>query len=64
MSEKDVYHMFLLQIAELIMDCQQMTQEDYNSWKQETLESIPSEDIKVLEKVFMLTDRYSGRMSA
>ena len=43
MSERDLYLMFLPQIAELIVDYQQMTQEGYEKWKQETRESIPNE---------------------
>lgn len=36
MSERDLYLMFLPQIAELIVDCQRMTPEGYEQWKQET----------------------------
>ena len=60
MSERDLYLMFLPQIAELIVDCQQMTQEDYEQWKQETRESIPDEAVDFMEKVFVITDKYSG----
>lgn len=60
MSEKDLYLMFLLQVAELIVDCQQMTQEDYEQWKIETRESIPVDSVDFMEKVFIITDKYSG----
>ena len=60
MSERDLYLMFLPQIAELIVDCQQMTQEGYEKWKQETRESIPDDAMGFMEKVFVITDRYSG----
>lgn len=60
MSERDLYLMFLLQIAELIVDCQQMTQEDYEQWKIETRESIPVDSVDFMEKVFIITDKYSG----
>ena len=46
MSERDLYLMFLPQIAELIIDCQQMTQESYEQWKQETRESIPVDAVE------------------
>jgi hypothetical protein len=60
MSERDLYLMFLPQIAELIIDCQQMTQESYEQWKQETRESIPVDAVDFMEKVFIVTDKYSG----
>ena len=60
MSERDLYLMFLPQIAELIIDCQQMTQESYEQWKQETRESIPVYAVDFMEKVFIVTDKYSG----
>ena len=60
MSERDLYLMFLPQIAELIVDCQQMTQEDYEQWKTETKESIPNEAVDFMEKVFIVIDKYSG----
>ena len=60
MSERDLYLMFLPQIAELIIDCQQMTQERYEQWKQETRESIPVDAVDFMEKVFIVTDKYSG----
>lgn len=60
MSEKDLYLMFLPQIAELIVSCQQMTQEDYEQWKQETRESVLDAAVDFMEKVFLVTDKYSG----
>ena len=58
--KRDLYLMFLPQIAELIIDCQQMTQESYEQWKQETRESIPVDAVDFMEKVFIVTDKYSG----
>lgn len=60
MSERDLYLMYLPQIAELIVDCQQMTQEVYEQWKQETRESVPDVAVDFMEKVFVITDKYSG----
>lgn len=60
MSERDLYLMFLPQIAELIVDCQRMTPEGYEQWKQETRESIPNEAVDFMEKVFVVVDRYLG----
>lgn len=56
MSEKDLYLMYLPQIAEMIVNCQQMTQEGYEQWKQETRDAARG----FMEKVFKVTDRYSG----
>ena len=60
MSERDLYLMYLPQIAEMIVSCQQMTPEGYERWKTETKESIPNEDMGFMEKVFVITDKYSG----
>lgn len=65
MSERELYLLYLPQIAELIVDCQQMTQEGYDEWKKETLASTPDEAIGFMKKVFVVTDKYSGHhMSA
>lgn len=60
MSERDLYLMYLPQIAEMIASCQQMTQEDYEQWKQETLQSVPHEAKDFMQKVFAVVDKYSG----
>lgn len=60
MSERDFYFMHLPQIAELIAECQRMTEEGYGRWKKETLEEMPIEAAGFMEKVFAVADRYSG----
>lgn len=60
MSEREFYLMFLPQIAELIVSCQQMTPEGYEQWKQETRESVLDAAVDFMEKVFVITDKYSG----
>ena len=60
MSERDLYLMFLPQIAELIVDCQRMTQKSYEQWINETRESVPVDAIDFMEKVFIVIDKYSG----
>lgn len=60
MFEKDIYLMYLSQIAELIVDCQQMTQEGYEQWKQEIRESTPHVAAGFMEEVFAVVDKYSG----
>lgn len=60
MSERDLYLMYLPQIAEMIVSCQQMTPEGYERWKQETRESTPDEAMGFMEKVLAVVDRHSG----
>lgn len=55
-----MYLMYLPQIAEMIAGCQQMTQEDYEQWKQETLQSVPDEAVGFMQKVFAVVDMHSG----
>lgn len=59
MSERDLYLLYLSQIAELIVDCQQMDLESYEQWKKETRESVPDAAVDFMEKVFVVTDKYS-----
>lgn len=60
MSERDLYFMYLPQIAELAEECRQMTKESYEQWEKETLGAIPVEAIGFMEKVFLITGRHSG----
>ena len=60
MSERDLYLLYLSQIAELIVDCQQMTQEGYEQWKQETRESTPDDAMGFMEKVIAVVDNHLG----
>lgn len=64
MSERDLYLMYLPQIAEMIAGCQQMTQEGYERWKQETLQSVPHEAVGFMQKVFAVVDMHSGHRKA
>lgn len=56
--------MYLPQIAEMVVSCQQMTQEDYEQWKQETLQLVPNEANDFMQKVFAVVDMYSGHRKA
>lgn len=58
MSERDLYLMYLPQIAEMIVSCQQMTPEGYEQWKQETRDSTPDEAMGFMEKVFEVVDMH------
>lgn len=60
MSERDLFLMHLSQIAEMIVNCQQMTQDGYKQWKQQTRDSTPDDAIGFMEKIFVITDQYSG----
>lgn len=60
MSERDLYLLYLSQIAELIVDCQQMTQEGYEQWKKETTESTPDDAMGFMEKVIAVVDSHLG----
>ena len=60
MSERDLFLMYLSQIAEMIVNCQQMTQEGYKQWKQQTRDSTPYEAKGFMEKVIEVVGRHSG----
>lgn len=60
MSERDLYLLYLSQIAELIVDCQQMDHESYEQWKKETRESTPDDAMGFMEKVIAVVDSHLG----
>lgn len=60
MFEKNLYLLYLPQVAELIVICQQMDCESYEQWKQETRGTIPNKAIGFMEKIFAVVDKYSG----
>ncbi len=64
MSERDLYLMYLPQIAEMIVSCQQMTPKGYEQWKKETRDSTPDEAKGFMEKVFEVVDKHSGHQKA
>lgn len=60
MSESELNLMYQPQIAELITDCQQVTKEGYEQWKQETRESTPHVAAGFMEEAFAVVDKYAG----
>ncbi|MCX4379487.1 MAG: hypothetical protein OSJ61_25550 [Lachnospiraceae bacterium] len=60
MSERNLYLLYLPQVAELIVICQQMDCESYKQWKHETRESTPNKAIGFMEKIFAVVDKHSG----
>jgi len=64
MSERDLFLMYLSQIAEMIVNCQQMTQEGYKQWKKDIRESTPDEAKGFMEKVTEVVDRHSGHQAS
>lgn len=61
MSELDIFHMYIPQIAELIVICQNMNQKEYEDWKIETIKTIPIEAVVFMEKIFIVVDRHVCR---
>ena len=58
MSETDVFHMYIPQVAELIVICQDMNQEEYEGWKAETMEATPMEADAFMEKIIMIVTAF------
>jgi len=56
-SELDIYHMYIAQVAELIVTCQEMNQKQYDNWKTETMEATPMEAIGFMEKIIIIVDQ-------
>ena len=58
MSELDIFHMYISQIAEMIVICQGMSQKEYEDWKLETMKTTPIEAAVFMEKIFVIVDRH------
>ena len=61
MSELDIFHMYMQQIAELIVICQDMSRKQYENWKIETMKTTPMEAVVFMEKIFIVVDRHVCR---
>lgn len=64
MSELDIFHVHVPQIAELIVICQGMNQKEYENWKLETMKTTPIEAAVFMEKIFIVVDRHVYRKVA
>ena len=58
MSEIEIFHMYRLQIAKLIVICQDMNQKEYESWKAETMKTTPMEAVAFMEKILMVVSAF------
>ncbi len=61
MSEIDVFQMYIPQITELIVVCQEMNRKEYENWKIETMKTTPIEAVGFMEKIFVIVDRFVCR---
>lgn len=61
MSELDIFHVHVQQIAELIVVCQEMSQKEYEDWKIETIKTTPMEAAVFMEKIIIVVDRHVHR---
>ena len=61
MSELDIFHVHVPQIAEMIVICQEMNQKEYENWKLETMKTTPIEAVGFMEKIFAIVDRHVCR---
>ena len=63
MSELDIFHVHVPQIAEMIVICQDMSQKEYENWKLETMKTTPIEAVGFMEKIFVIVDQFvCGKM--
>lgn len=53
MSERDVYIKSIPMIAEIIVLCREMSQQEYEDWKRETMEAIGDKAKEFMKKVFI-----------
>lgn len=54
MSEREIYLTYMPQITGLIME---MDENEYISWKRETLETTTKEVMDFMKKIFMISDK-------
>lgn len=56
MSERDVYIKSIPMIAEIIVLCREMNQQEYEDWKRETMEATDDRAKEFIKKVFICID--------
>ena len=53
MTERDIFLMYILQIAELVAE---MSLEEYEAWKHEIRKTYSEMELCFMEKIFIVTD--------
>lgn len=64
MTEYELFVSCIPMIAEIIAECQRMPVQQYEEWKQKTLEAAPDQVRKLMEKVFIVIDSFVQKEEA
>lgn len=57
MTERDVYIKSIPMIAEMIVLCREMSQQEYEDWKRETMEATADKAKEFIRKVLICIDK-------
>lgn len=60
MTERELYVSCIPMIAEIITMCRRISRQDYEKWKQETMESAPETVKGFIGKVFVVIEHVLG----
>lgn len=57
MTERDFYIKSIPMIAEIVVLCREMSQQEYEDWKRETMEAVPDKAKEFMRKVLYCIDK-------
>lgn len=58
MTERELFVKAIPQIAEIIVLSRELTQEEFEQWKEEYLQNSSSESLEFVEKIIVIIEKY------
>lgn len=58
MAERELFVKAIPQIAEIIVLSRELTQEEFEQWKEECLQNSSSESLEFVEKIIVIIEKY------
>lgn len=56
MTERDLFEQLIPQIAEMIIEVRKLSTEEFQSWKQETIDAVPDRAKPFMGKIFVVVE--------
>lgn len=61
MTERDLFEQLIPQIAEMIIEVRKLSVEEFQSWKQETIDAVPDRAKPFMGKIFVVVENSTER---
>lgn len=64
MTERDLFEQLIPRIAEMIIEVRKLSTEEFQSWKQETIDTVPDRAKPFMGKIFVVVENnLQGRLT-